>query len=189
MRISGGRARGIPLRVPKGDAVRPATDGLRQSLFSSLGMRVEGAVFVDFCAGSGAYGLEAISRGAKGGVAVEKNAKAAECLRSNLAAVAKSAGVEEGCLEIATCDLEQWFPSPGFTADIIFADPPYKLIDRLAASVFAKAQLCMNGIDGGIVAFEMPGSQTVMIPGWEEIKRIGRGGALQPTVAMFRRSV
>ncbi|MDR2676021.1 MAG: RsmD family RNA methyltransferase [Opitutaceae bacterium] len=91
MRITGGIARGIPLVVPKGDAVRPATDGMRQAVFSSLAARVPGAWFLDLCAGSGAYGLEAVSRGAAGGVFVEKNAKAAACLRRNIEAVCKSA--------------------------------------------------------------------------------------------------
>ena len=81
MRISGGGARGIPLVVPKGDAVRPATDGMRQSVFSSLGARVSGARFLDLFAGSGAYGLEALSRGAAAGVFVEQNGKAAACVR------------------------------------------------------------------------------------------------------------
>ena len=76
--------------APKGDAVRPATDGLRQAIFSSLGERVVGARFLDLFAGSGAYGLEALSRGAGGGTFVEKNAKAVACLRQNLASVCKS---------------------------------------------------------------------------------------------------
>ncbi len=59
MRITGGLARGIPLILPKGDAVRPATDALRQAVFSSLAARVPAARFLDLFAGSGAYGLEA----------------------------------------------------------------------------------------------------------------------------------
>ena len=70
MRICGGAARGITLRVPKGDLVRPATDGMRQSLFSSLGARVPDARVLDLFAGSGAYGLEAVSRGARAGMFV-----------------------------------------------------------------------------------------------------------------------
>src|SRR5438045_2769775 len=98
MRISGGLARGIPLEVPKGNAVRPATDGLRQAVFSSLAARVSGAWFADLFAGSGAYGLEAFSRGAAGGVFVEKNAKAAACLRKNITAVCKSAARDDDAL-------------------------------------------------------------------------------------------
>src|SRR5882672_12911244 len=104
MRISGGVARGIPLAVPKGDAVRPATDGMRQAAFSSLGARVVGARFLDLFAGSGAYGLEALSRGAAGGVFVEQNAKAAACVRQNIAAVCKSLAREVGDLVVLQAD-------------------------------------------------------------------------------------
>lgn len=92
MRITGGLARGIVLRVPGGDQVRPATDAMRQAVFSSLGARVAGATFLDLFAGAGGYGLEALSRGAASGVFIEKNAAAAACLRQNLAAVRKSLG-------------------------------------------------------------------------------------------------
>jgi len=72
--------------------VRPATDALRQALFSSIGARVEGARFLDLFAGSGAYGLEALSRGAMGGLFVERDRRAVTCLEKNLAAVCKSLG-------------------------------------------------------------------------------------------------
>ena len=85
MRITGGEARGIPLVLPRGDAVRPATDAMRQAVFSSLGARVPGARFLDLFAGSGACRLEALSRGASGGTFVEKNPQAVACLRRNLA--------------------------------------------------------------------------------------------------------
>src|SRR5436189_4564553 len=104
MRISGGVARGIPLRVPKGDAVRPATDGIRQSVFSSLAARVAGARFLDLFAGSGAYGLEALSRGAAGGTFVEKDARTVEFIHRNLAAVCKSLGRTTEGLQVVTAD-------------------------------------------------------------------------------------
>src|SRR4051812_45085113 len=104
MRISGGGARGIPLLVPKGDAVRPATDAMRQGVFSSLGEHVVGARFLDLFAGSGAYGLEAFSRGAAGGRFVEQNAKAVACLRQNIAAVSKSVGRDAAALHAIQAD-------------------------------------------------------------------------------------
>src|SRR5512135_1734124 len=104
MRISGGGARGITLVVPKGDAVRPATDGMRQALFSSLGARVVDAHFLDLFAGSGAYGLEALSRGAAGGVFVEQNAKAVACVRQNVAATCKSLRRAESGLTVIQAD-------------------------------------------------------------------------------------
>src|SRR3954466_4166381 len=100
MRISGGIAKGITLAVPRGDRVRPATDGLRQAVFSSLGDRVVAARFLDLFAGSGAYGLEALSRGAAGGSFVELNARAAACVRQNIAAVCKSMGRDENDLAV-----------------------------------------------------------------------------------------
>src|SRR6188472_1897735 len=90
--------------VPKGDAVRPATDGMRQSVFSSLGARVVDAHFLDLFAGSGAYGLEALSRGAAGGVFIEQNAKAAACVRQNIAAVCKSLGRDPQGLQVVQAD-------------------------------------------------------------------------------------
>ena len=100
MRITGGQARGISLALPKGDAVRPATDALRQAVFSSLAARVSGMLFLDLFAGSGAYGLEALSRGAAGGVFVERDARTAEFIRRNLAAVCKSLGRDTGGLHV-----------------------------------------------------------------------------------------
>ena len=79
MRITGGKARGIPLASPKGDATRPATDQLREAVFSSLGARIEGAQVADLFAGTGAYGLEAMSRGAIGGIFVEAFERAWAC--------------------------------------------------------------------------------------------------------------
>src|ERR1043165_2460605 len=104
MRITGGNARGIPLAVPKGDAVRPATDAMRQAVFSSLGARVADAQFLDLFAGSGGYGLEPLSRGAAGGTFVEQNAKAVACLRQNIAAVCKSLSRDERGLTVLQGD-------------------------------------------------------------------------------------
>src|SRR5687768_15199728 len=124
MRITGGVARGITLAVPRGDTVRPATDGMRQSVFSSLGARVVGARFLDLFAGSGAYGLEAVSRGAAGGVFVEKNAKAVACLRDNIAAVCKSLGRDSSELSVLQMDATLTPHGSSRTPDLIFIDPP-----------------------------------------------------------------
>src|ERR1051325_4727781 len=120
MRISGGTARGIPLLVPKGDAVRPATDGMRQAVFSSLAARVPGARFLDLFAGSGAYGLEALSRGATGGTFVEKSARTADFIHRNIAAVCKSLGRTSGCVQVITADATTTMP--GETPDLVFVD-------------------------------------------------------------------
>ncbi|MGB0290553.1 MAG: RsmD family RNA methyltransferase [Opitutales bacterium] len=91
MRITGGKARGIQLSAPKGRETRPATDQMREAIFSFLGPRIAGARIADCFAGTGAYGLEAMSRGASAGLFVENSAEVIACLRQNLAAPQKAA--------------------------------------------------------------------------------------------------
>lgn len=186
MRISGGGARGITLVVPKGDAVRPATDGMRQAVFSSLGARVVDARFLDLFAGSGAYGLEALSRGAAGGVFVEKNAKAAACVRQNLAAVGKSLGRATADCAIVQADALTVPLAGGDVPDLVFIDPPYELIPTVAPALFARLAETLAPKPEAIVVFELPGELELAPAGWTCLKRLGKG-ARQPTVAFFRR--
>jgi 16S rRNA (guanine966-N2)-methyltransferase len=186
MRISGGAARGIPLVAPKGDAVRPATDGMRQSAFSSLGAVVVGARFLDLFAGSGAYGLEALSRGAAGGVFVEHNAKAASCVRKNIAAVCKSLGRDARDLSVLQTDACK-VPFAGDAPDLIFVDPPYEIISAIAPALFARLAEALAAKPDALVVFELPGELDLAPPGWTLMKRLGKG-ARQPTVAFFRQA-
>lgn len=188
MRISGGAARGIPLTVPRGDAVRPATDGMRQAVFSSLGARVPGARFLDLFAGSGAYGLEAVSRGAAGGVFVEKNAKAVACLRQNLAAVCKSTAVPESIATVRQMDALSFALAPDETPDLVFIDPPYELIVALAPALFTRLTEALVTKPDALVVFELPGEIDLTPPDWTLRKRLGKG-ARQPTVAFFSRAL
>jgi len=187
MRISGGAARGIPLSVPRGDAVRPATDGMRQSVFSSLGEAGVGARFLDLFAGSGAYGLEALSRGAAGGVFVERNSKAVACLRQNLAAVCKSLGRSERGVAVLAMDATGVPIGSDEPPDLVFIDPPYEIIAEVAPALFAKLIVTLQSKPNAIVAFEMPGEMELSPPGWACLKRIGKG-VRQPTVGFYRRS-
>jgi 16S rRNA (guanine966-N2)-methyltransferase len=188
VRISGGAARGIPLVVPKGDAVRPATDGLRQAVFSSLAARIPGARFLDLFAGSGAYGLEALSRGAASGIFVEKNPKAVACLRQNLVAVCKSLGRGLEQLEIRQSDaLTAPFDHDGGVLDLVFIDPPYDLIPEVSPRLFARFDELVATQPDLLVIFEMPGELTLTPTGWTCFKRLGKG-VRQPTICFFRRS-
>lgn len=188
MRISGGAARGIPLLVPPGDAVRPATDGMRQAVFSSLGARVERARFLDLFAGSGAYGLEALSRGATGGRFIEHNGKAIACLRRNIAAVCKSLGRDAGLLSVQQTDALHAGVATGEPApDLVFIDPPYEIIGAVAPVLFERLREAMADKPDALIIFELPGEMNLAPPGWTPVKRLGKG-ARQPTAAMFRRS-
>lgn len=109
MRITGGRARGINLQSPQKGDTRPATDYLREAVFASLGPSVVGdARVLDCFAGTGAYALEAMSRGAASATLVEQNAGAVRCIRQNAQAVAKSAGFDAAVLDIQQADAVQW---------------------------------------------------------------------------------
>jgi 16S rRNA (guanine966-N2)-methyltransferase len=185
MRISGGGARGIPLVVPKGDAVRPATDGMRQAVFSSLGARVVGARFLDLFAGSGAYGLEALSRGAASGIFVEQNAKAAACVRQNISAVCKSLGRDAHELTVLQADARS-VPLSGEVPDLVFIDPPYEIISEIAPTLFARLAEVLTPKPDALIVFELPGELELAPAGWTLRKRLGKG-ARQPTVAFFQR--
>jgi 16S rRNA (guanine966-N2)-methyltransferase len=183
MRITGGQARGITLALPKGDAVRPATDALRQAVFSSLAARVADARFLDLFAGSGAYGLEAFSRGAVGGVFVEKDARTADFIRRNIAAVGKSTGRATDGLQVVTADATGVMP--GEAPDLVFIDPPYEIIPEVAPKLFARLDELLARKPEALVVFEMPGGTEISLVGWACVKQLGKG-ARQPTARIFR---
>ena len=183
MRITGGIARGIPLVAPKGDAVRPATDAMRQSVFSSLASWVPGSTFLDLFAGSGAYGLEAFSRGASGGVFVEKDARTAACIRQNITAVCKSLGRASDDLQVINADATT-VPG-GAVPDLVFIDPPYEIIPEVAPKLFVRLTELLQAKTDPLIVFEMPGELAFSPEGWTCVKRLGKG-ARQPTVCIFR---
>jgi 16S rRNA (guanine966-N2)-methyltransferase len=124
MRIVGGTAAGRRLKVPKGFAVRPTPDLVKQALFNSLGERVRQTRILELFAGTGALSLECLSRGANQATCVEKDRHHAEIIRANLA----TAGLPSASLEIRAQDvfaaLSQ-LAAGGRQFDLILADPPY----------------------------------------------------------------
>jgi 16S rRNA (guanine966-N2)-methyltransferase len=184
MRITGGRARGVPLATPRDGSVRPATDMLRQAVFSSLAARIPGSRFLDLFAGSGAYGLEALSRGATRGVFVEKDRDAAECIRRNLAAVCKSLGRGLEGNEVLQRDAVGELPA-GEPPDLVFIDPPYAIIETIAGGLFARLAAALDPKSDPLVIFEMPGELEIGAPGWTLARRLGRGQR-HPTAAIYR---
>jgi len=185
MRITGGQARGIPLGTGGNSVVRPATDRMREAVFSSLGGWVEGALFFDLFAGSGAYGLEAWSRGAAGGVLVEKNRNLVRVIKENIRVVAKSLNQPPHLIKVAASDVTLWRPPAAARADLIFADPPYASIPEMAPALFSRFEAWLA--PSGVVVFEMPGEVTLETGGWECFKRIGKGRH-QPSCCFFRRA-
>lgn len=160
---------------------------MRQAVFSSLGERVVGAQFLDLFAGSGAYGLEAVSRGAAGGVFVERNAKAVASIRQNIAAVCKSVGRAPTGLTVLQMDALAAPIGGGRVPSLVFIDPPYEVISEISAPLFARLTDVLAGEPDALVVMEMPGEVELAPTGWTCLKRLGKG-ARQPTVAFFRRS-
>jgi len=125
MRIVAGTLRGRPIEAPGGEGTRPTTDRVREALFSSLySLRggFEGAIVLDAFAGSGALGIEALSRGAQSAVFYERDAKAASVVRANV----KACGLGASQASVVQRDIMKT-PPAGQAApfDLVFLDPPY----------------------------------------------------------------
>lgn len=122
MRVIAGSARHLQLQTIEGDATRPTTDRIKETLFNMLQNDVAGCRFLDLFSGSGAIGIEALSRGAKKAVFIENNKKALDCIRHNLqfTKLADRADVYEMDVFDALSRMKQ---ESAF--DIIFMDPPY----------------------------------------------------------------
>ena len=145
-RIIAGAGKGRRLRAPAGDATRPTGARVRQTLFDILAPVVPGSRFLDAFAGGGGVGIEALSRGARRVVLVDRARSAVEAIRANLALVATAADVFQQDAQVALRALRD----RGERFDVVYVDPPYDsdLYERvlpLAAGVLA---------DGGVVIAE-----------------------------------
>src|SRR5687767_9709575 len=124
MRIIGGQAAGRLLKVPAGYDVRPTADLVRQAIFNSLGARVVDARVLDLFSGSGALGLECLSRGASAVFSVEKSNRHSAMIRQNLEASGLPADQHELRTQDVFTAIHQ-FADMGRTFDLIMADPPF----------------------------------------------------------------
>ncbi len=125
MRIVAGRHKGRRLRAPAGADTRPTADRVREALFSILGS-VDGLRVLDLYAGSGALGLEALSRGARSATFVESARPALTAIQANLEATGDKA-------EIVAADVIRWLgAAAGREFDLVFCDPPYDAAAEIA---------------------------------------------------------
>jgi len=122
MRVVAGLYGGRRLVAPPGDATRPTSDRVREALFSILGTGVRDARVLDLYAGSGALGIEALSRGAASAVFVDHSAKAIAAVRANLQALGIDAAVHRMEARAAL----RPSPGPPDPYDLVFLDPPYR---------------------------------------------------------------
>jgi 16S rRNA (guanine966-N2)-methyltransferase len=165
MRVVGGIAGGIPLNVPKGPEIRPTMDRVRAAIFSSLAELVPGARVLDLFAGTGALGIEALSRGAAAATLVEKDQRGIRAIQRNLEAARLEAKVFE--LDVFSY-LDRLAPPGGF--ELIFADPPYAkkpgerdFTPELLASTALIGALAPHGI---FVLEHLPGAKLPLGTRW-----------------------
>ena len=186
MRITGGRAGGIPLKAPKGNLTRPATDRLRESVFSSLGASIEGCKVADLFAGTGSYGLEALSRGAASSTFFEIDHDALTCLRQNVQATSRSCKLDTNVAKVIARDvftLDSNTPS----YDLIFLDPPYNTISENLQRIFEKV-INPIAMAKARVLVELPGNLEPKVNNWQIVRRIGKTGTDKPTALIYIRN-
>jgi len=181
MRIIGGQAAGRLLKVPAGYDVRPTPDLVRQAIFNSLGERVLDARVLDLFSGSGALGLECVSRGASSVFSVEKSNRHAVMIRENLA----SSGLPADHYEIRVQDVFtaiHQLADIGRTFDLIMADPPFgqKNIGRRSNSLSQKLlddEVLPNLLaSGGLFVLGHTKRDTLTVtPAWKEVKVLRHG--------------
>ncbi len=146
MRIIAGTFRSRTLEAPAGLATRPTSDRLRETLFNVLAPRIQGATFLDLYAGSGAVGMEALSRGARAVTFVERAPAALSVLRANLAKLGITTGfrIQPGSVGayLRRQDAGQKpareagrQPAPPTAFDLVFLDPPYDAAQEYAATL------------------------------------------------------
>jgi 16S rRNA (guanine966-N2)-methyltransferase len=133
MRVIGGEFRSRRLKSIPGLATRPTPDRLRETLFDVLAARIEGTVFLDAYAGTGAVGIEALSRGAERAIFLERSRGAAAVLRENL----RSLGLERRALVVQVPAARAL---GRHRADIVFLDPPYERETEYKAAMQALAE-------------------------------------------------
>ena len=128
MRVIGGEFRRRLLKSLPGLDVRPTPDRLREALFNILAPRIEGSVFADLYAGTGAVGIEALSRGARKAIFIEQKPAAVRVIRENLSALGL-----EGRAEVRQAKATAMIPR--IDADIVFLDPPFPLEKEFNAAL------------------------------------------------------
>lgn len=146
VRVVAGTARGRRLVAPEGDKVRPTTDRVREAVCNALGSMgaIDGARVVDLFAGSGALGIEALSRGADSVVFVEPDRHVRRAIEANLAATGFA---DDDRVRVAATDAERHLSACGpDTYDLAFADPPYAYDGWVALGVELDRVLSADGV-------------------------------------------
>ena len=189
MRITGGKARGISLKAPKDQKTRPATDRTRESLFSSLKTSIIDATCLDLFAGTGSYGFEALSRGARFCQFIEHNRTVIDCLKQNAQAIKKSAELRTEAIQIKQADLLKVnVDSNQQSFDFIFLDPPYALWESHSDYLLNTLALGYANKNTQLI-LECPSELKLsgISSHWSLNKRLGKEGKGKPNILIYKR--
>lgn len=171
LRIIGGDWRGRRLRFPAEADLRPTADRVRETLFNWLAFDIPGARVLDLFAGSGALGLEALSRGAAEAVFVERNPAVAAVLRENLATLGAT-----GRAEIVVGDATGPLAGIASPFDIVFLDPPFRsdMIGPVCEALAKGGRLAPGALV--YIEYDRRRGEPRLPPGWEVRRRKAAGG-------------
>jgi 16S rRNA (guanine966-N2)-methyltransferase len=172
VRVIAGDLKGQSLVAPRGWKVRPTSDRAREAIFSALGDRVEGAVVLDLCCGTGALAIEALSRGAASAVLVDRDTRPALGNVERL-------GLRERA-ELVRADIGRWLVAAGTGEgvtgfDLVFVDAPYRLADRVAQDLNAYLPRLLT--PGGRAIVESGAGRPLRVDALERLRQRRYGAA------------
>lgn len=172
VRVIAGAVGGRRLRAPSGGRTRPTSDRVKEALFSALAPRLAGARVLDLYAGSGALGIEALSRGARQAVFVEQDRQAAAVIARNLADL----GLEDG--HVRALDVARYGRvSDDGPFDVVLADPPYEVATSCVGGHVAQLHASGRLAPAAVVVIERRGPATAppRVPGvtWDRTRAYG----------------
>lgn len=171
IRVIAGRLRGSRIEVPDRPGLRPTPDRVRETLFNWLAPRIEGARCLDLFAGSGALGIEALSRGAASAVLVERDPELAALLRATIHRL----GVEDA--RVVGSDANSFLAGPESRFDVVFLDPPFDA--DLWAGVAGTLEAGNWLAPGARIHVEWPDGHEPALPSLWRIHRAGKAGAVR----------
>ncbi|EIM02211.1 16S rRNA (guanine(966)-N(2))-methyltransferase RsmD [Rhodanobacter thiooxydans] len=179
IRIIGGSLRNSRLEVPELPGLRPTPERVRETLFNWLAPVLGGARCLDLCAGTGALGIEALSRGAASVQFVERDRQAAQALRANLARLKADGG------QVVALEAEAFLHGTAQAYDLVFLDPPFalELWPTLARQLEQGGWLT----EWGWIYVESPRSQAPTLPPNWQLQREGHAGEVR--FALYRRAL
>jgi len=170
MRVIGGEYRGRRLNAPVGDHVRPTSDRVREAIFDilfSLG-GVDGLKVADLFAGTGALGIEALSRGAASVTFVDRDPHSVTAIRANLVSTGMADAEAKGVADVVCADVDSWVASTGSHFDIVLCDPPYD---------FTAWEPLVARLPGDLAVLES-GAELPSLESWDVLRSRRYGGTI-----------